>query len=431
MGVEMVRADGSERMQRSDTRLPLARLISFLATMGLVGLSGCAIVPEARVRDTLHNPFPQLKRVAIVPFFNQSDSPHVDGDEVAKAYYAALQSVPGFEVLPVGVTAIQFRQYAAENGIPQTGADFQRLAKAMDVEAVVIGSVTDFDSYYPPRMAMTVHWYAANEGYHVIPPGYGLPWGTKAEKDIPARILRETEFELARAQLKTQTPTTMAALPPQPEEIPSAPEEMIPMESDEGMTDSEVARVAHLRNAQEEIAYQAAVADHRIAVPGAPEVDHFSTRGAADHVVDGTAVGPEPWENLPSESVAYIEGDMGFQPGMDDFAITAAPLPPSWPNPTDLIPDPPAPVPPVAEPNHEPVLEHTRLYRGDDPYFTGRLADYVETADDARGSSWQGYIKRSDDFVRFCCHLHVTEMLESRGGSDPRDLILRWPLSRY
>jgi len=80
---------------------------------------------------------------------------------------------------------------------------------------------------------------------------------------------------------------------------------------------------------------------------------------------------------------------------------------------------------------HEPVLTHTRLYRGDDPYFTQRLSDYVETGDDARGMSWQGYIKRSEDFIRFCCHLHITEMLEARGGRDPSDLILRWPVSRY
>ncbi len=73
------------------------------------------------------------------------------------------------------------------------------------VEAVIIGSVTDFDAYYPPRMAMTVHWYAANPGFHPYHQ-YGLPWGTKEEKRIPQRIVQEAEFELAREQLLTQTP---------------------------------------------------------------------------------------------------------------------------------------------------------------------------------------------------------------------------------
>jgi hypothetical protein len=113
---------------------------------------------------------------------------------------------------------------------------------------------------------------------------------------------------------------------------------------------------------------------------------------------------------------------------LDDIG---AALPIDWPDPTDLIPDPPSPGRTVAIVNHQPVLTHTRLYRGDDPYFTNRLADHVETGDDARPAGWQGYLKRSDDFIHFCCHLHVSEMLESRGGSDQSDLILRWPLSRY
>lgn len=315
----------------------LHRVLNAAALLAMCLMAvGCSLIPEARTRDSLHNPFPQLKRIAVLPFFNQSDSPHVDGEAVARAYYAALQGIPGFEVLPVGVTAIQWRGFASQFGEPRTGAEFQRLAQMMDVEAIVVGSVTDFDSYYPPRMGLTVHWYAANEGFHAIPPGYGLPWGTEAQDKIPARITREAEFELARSQLKTQAPQTEAA-------------------------------------------------------------------GAA--------------------------GDAG--PWLEGTAMPIAGLPAQWPEPTDLIPDPPQPIPPPMIRQHEPVLSHTRLYRGDDPYFTARLADWVETGDDARGMSWQGYIKRSEDFIRFCCHLHITEMLESRGGQGPSDLILRWPLSRY
>jgi hypothetical protein len=77
------------------------------------------------------------------------------------------------------------------------------------------------------------------------------------------------------------------------------------------------------------------------------------------------------------------------------------------------------------------VLSHTRLFQGNDQDFTQRLADYVSVADDARIGGWQSYLNRSDDFIRFCCHLHVAEMLESRGGVDQSDFILRWPISRY
>lgn len=328
---------------------------------------GCSLIPETRYRDSVHNPFPQLKRVAVLPFFNQSTEPTVDTNLVTEKYYAALQAVPGFEVLPVGVAKAQWLRYAMAYGEPTSGEDFQRLAQMMGVEAVVVGSVTDFTSFYPPRMAMTTHWYAANEGFHTIPAGYGLPWGTEAEKQIPPRIAREAEFELARSQLATQSPTPPLEPPPPPITISQ-----------------------HNRG------------------NGRP--------------------------------IRQVSGETEFHDAMVDDSMLAdqfgdpfggAPLPPQWPEATDLIPDPPSPVRPTAIVNREPVLSHTRIYNGDDPYFTNRLSDFVETGDDARPNGWRGYLQRSDDFIHFCCHLHITEMLESRGGKDQSELILRWPMDRY
>ena len=46
-------------------------------------------------------------------------------------------------------------------------------------------------------MGLQVEWYAANPGFHPIPPGYGLPWGTHEEQDIPGPLVFEAEFALA------------------------------------------------------------------------------------------------------------------------------------------------------------------------------------------------------------------------------------------
>lgn len=386
--------------------------------------TGCTLIPDARVRDTLHNPFPQLKRVAVLPFFNQSDQPNVDGDLVARSYYAALQAIPGFEVLPVGVTEIQLNGYSQAYGPPRTGADFQRLAKLMDVEAIVVGSVTDFDSYYPPRMAMTVQWYAANEGFHVIPPGYGLPWGTDKEDKIPARIVRESEFELARSQLATQTPAGDLVMLPGPGDAggPGGARPMFPDDPRSPMDGTSPRRLDPNDFPPPDQTRS------RNPLRDAPEsLDAIAQAAYTDDLESQRIIIPR--EFLPASELA---GELAGDPiAVGDVPMAGDPLPANWPDPSDLIPDPPSPVPPPMVPNNEPVLSHTRIYRGDDAYFTSRLADYVETGDDARGASWQGYIRRSEDFIRFCCHLHLTEMLEARGGRDPSDLILRWPVSRY
>ena len=122
---------------------------------------------------------------------------------MALAYFNELQLVPGYEVVPVEVTVRAMK----DRHIPLNGpADARLLAQILNVDAVVVGAVTDYSPYYPPRIGLQVEWYAANPNFHPIPPGYGLPWGTPEERHIPAPLVFEAEMALAKAQLKTQTP---------------------------------------------------------------------------------------------------------------------------------------------------------------------------------------------------------------------------------
>jgi hypothetical protein len=248
--------------------------------------------------------------------------------------------------------------------------DARRLAQLLGVDAVVLGTVTDFSPYYPPRCGMHVEWYAANPCFHPIPPGYGLPWGTAEEKQIPGRLVLEAETALAREQLKTQTPA-YAPLGPATEA--------------EDLPDEEA--------------------------PGQPEPS-----GA-----DTGLVAPLPGR----ESPAFDTTDSGVA------THTAAPgLPVGWPDPRGFISPPPSPQPPACWPNDRPVMQHTHTYNGNDSEFTEALANYYFFRDDARFGGWQTYLERSDDFIRFCCHGHVGEMLSARGGAGQTRVVWRWPTVR-
>lgn len=85
---------------------------------------------------------------------------------------------------------------------------------------------------------------------------------------------------------------------------------------------------------------------------------------------------------------------------------------------------------PPCVPNNGPIMTHTRLYRGNDSEFTEALASYVQFRDDARFGGWQNYLQRSDDFIRFCCHMHISEMLAARGGAGESRVVWRWPENR-
>ncbi len=324
-------------------------------TMLLVSaLAGCAAFPDVVRQPQFHNPFPQLHSVAVLPFANQSNEPTVDGELVATIYATQLQQIPGFEVVPVGVVkrALTDGKIALEGPPEAARAELRRLGRLLKVDAVVIGSVTDYSPYYPPRLGLAVDWYAVNPNFHPIPPGYGLPWGTPEEEFIPHSLVREAEFALAREQLKTQTP-------PNPEIAP------------------EVGR-------------------------GAP---------------------------MASPEIVMDESKLAMGPGV--VGAVESGLPPNWPDPAGFIPPPPSAVPPPSRPQTQPIMSQVRQYNANNADFTEALAQYYYFQDDARFGGWQGYLQRSEDFLAFCCYLHITEMLGARGGAGEPRVVWRWPIGRY
>ncbi|MFN0021917.1 MAG: hypothetical protein ACKVP0_27025 [Pirellulaceae bacterium] len=335
--------------------------------------AGCQIFPDKLHQPVYHNPFPQLHKVAILPFYNQSAEPTVDGEAMAMAYYNELQTIQGFEVMPVGVAK---RMLDASGFEPRTAQDFQRLARLMNVDAVIIGSVTEYTPYYPPRLGLSVDWYAANPSFHPVPAGYGLPWGTAEEEYIPSTLVTEAEFSLAKEQLKTQTP-----------EIPP----------EENRAQADVSPAFH-----EEIAVNELRAGEDAKPP---------------------AGGKSPVQSPKGQTQA---------PGVKGIvAESPSDLPADWPDPRGFIPPAPTPTRPAPRPQHDPIISHTHVYHGHDADFTQRLENYFYCRDDARFGGYEGYLQRPDDFTRFCCHLHVTETLAARGGAGESRVVYRWPLRRY
>ncbi len=361
----------------------------------LIPASGCALLPEVAHEPQFHNPFPQLQKVAVAPFFNLSTEKTVDGRQFANAYYNELQLVPGFEVAPVGVTEKMIEAHGLQINKAE---DCRRLAQLLEVDAVVVGAVTDFSPYYPPRCGMRVEWYAANPGFHPIPAGYGLPWGTTQEEYIPQSLRFEAEMALARAQLKTQSPDVPpgavppAFVPPAGPAAPSGPEELPPPTSQSKQTGT-----ARLRRNEQ---------------PSAPA---------------GAAADKSPAAKTGSQQ-------LGDARSMIAPRALAAPLvgdfPPDWPDARAFVPASPQCQRPDLVLNNEPVMHHTRVYNGHDADFTCALKNYVSFRDDARFGGWQSYLQRSDDFIRFCCYKHIAEMLTARGGAGESRVVWRWPVDR-
>jgi hypothetical protein len=412
--------------RRSNLRSFIAAM---LAGMVLVGAPGCGLIlPDVSHEPVVHNPFPQLNKVAVAPFFNLSNEPTVDGRKFALAYFAELQAVPGFEVVPLGVVENAIVENRVNLSNPE---EARRLANILGVDAVVIGSVTDYTPYYPPRCGLRVEWYSANPGFHEIPPGYGLPWGTPEEEYIPAPLVFESEFALAKAQLKTQTPLCgKSSLEPPavadetqqsepamlPDNMPLPPPAKVSPPAKDGNSEAP--------NAQ---------------APNAPPPKPTSKKTAARENAHATRALYEekvaseelPPGNSPGDSTANspnvpIESDSAAAGGMTASPSAHGMLPPNWPDERGFIPPPPSPTRPACCPHYGPVMTHTRIYSGNDSEFTEALASYYHFRDDARFGGWQNYLQRSDDFIRFCCHMHISEMLSARGGAGQTRVVWQW-----
>lgn len=360
---------------------------------------GCHLVlPEVTHQPLIHNPFPQLSRVAVAPFFNQSGEPTVDGRQFAEAYFAELQETPGFEVVPVHVT----EKMIVDLGLNLASPDHRRqLCQTLGVDALVVGSVTDYTPYYPPRCGMRVDWFAANAGFHPIPPGYGLPWGTPQEEYIPSELVFEAEMALAREQLDTQTPEVVAI-----DRVQRAAEEPAPF-------DHAGERLDPFEESQSELA--SPEADDSLP---APHADGSASRQATFEapIEEGETVSPDSITTAPHGAA-----------GRTDATI---PLPMDWPDARGFTPPGPSPVRPRSTPYHGPIMTHTRVFRGNDADFTAALASYVGFQDEARFGGWESYLDRSDDFIRFCCHLHLVEMLSARGGGGETRVVRSWSDNR-
>jgi hypothetical protein len=331
--------------------------LSCLCILLLLLSVGCSAIPDVRHKPQYHNPFPQLTRIGILPFRNQSEEPTLSGARVSLAYYNELQSIPGFEVIPLGVVETQLAHF-------ETHVIQRPLASSEDmgVDAVLQGAITDYYAYYPPRMTLKVNWYAANPGLHPIPVGYGLPWGTKEEKKIPEWIRLESERELAKEQIATQTPVfeevgsglVDSKTQVSPQTKPKSTSESTPTASDDSAKKRDTIASARILLPQP----VGSVRPASFELPDGPDPDEPPRMPAkltsledqppviinsqGEFVLDPSAtVESNAADPLESEHRVYVGRTSRVRPSIVSEAVQAmdgAELPMDWPDPNGFIP---------------------------------------------------------------------------------------------
>jgi hypothetical protein len=129
----------------------------------LLVLAGCAISlsacsekqPELNARYT--SPYPADKVWAVAPFTNESGTTAIDTLHVADIFANELQKVRGISIVPV--SRVLEAMHVLDLAYIDSVGDAQSLARLLDADGLVAGTITSYDPYHPPRLGMTVQLY--------------------------------------------------------------------------------------------------------------------------------------------------------------------------------------------------------------------------------------------------------------------------------
>lgn len=163
--------------------MTLTRFAFILVSFCVLG--GCAgPQPDLTAPQITTSPYEASGDVlwAVVPFRNESGTTGVDPLVVTDKVVAAVQEIRGVRCLPLNRT-IETMRALKMNGL-STAVDLATLARAMNVDAIIAGSVTAYDPY-EPVIGLSMVLYAK--------PGSAIEGGTLSTAIDPKALSGATQ----------------------------------------------------------------------------------------------------------------------------------------------------------------------------------------------------------------------------------------------
>lgn len=136
-------------MMRANSNISLLLLVCGFAGFNLLGCQAMSTKPMA-----LPSPYPTRQVWAVAPLRNESGTLQADSLRFADKLAEQIEQVQGVSVLPVNRTLAAMEQLQIrEITSPAQVVALQRLLAA---DALVIGSISGYDSYDPPKVGLIV-----------------------------------------------------------------------------------------------------------------------------------------------------------------------------------------------------------------------------------------------------------------------------------
>ncbi|MEM6258373.1 MAG: hypothetical protein AAGI37_08675 [Planctomycetota bacterium] len=163
-------------MTSEQVRLIVMRLM--LLVLVVTPLLGCQ---TPKVEQRIEAPYAKRQVWAVAPLRNESGSRFADGMQMADELTRSLEQVVGIDALPLN------RVLEAMDAVRLTGIESREdaihLREALGVDALVVGSITHYDAYDPPKIGLALDLYTwpldrSGGGLDIR----GLSWAPTADK---------------------------------------------------------------------------------------------------------------------------------------------------------------------------------------------------------------------------------------------------------
>jgi len=173
----------------------VTRALSALALLATL-LAGCNAEPRLQQPVTLQSPYPSTAEPlwAVAPLRNDSGASIADILRISDAVAAKVAEVRGLSVLPVNRTLAAMR--ALRLPAIDSPEDARRVAAVLGVDGLIVGSITAYDPYNPPKLGLTLALYGGE--------------GTSTAPDIDPGVLTAAASESLPAASRTRAQPALA-----------------------------------------------------------------------------------------------------------------------------------------------------------------------------------------------------------------------------
>lgn len=130
---------------------------ALLAAAVTLTVAGCATLYPPRTAEPLDAPYEDRQVWAVAPLMNESGSRHADGVRLADKLARQLETASPLTVEPVN--RVLDAMDALDMGEVTSPGEAELLRQTLGVDALVVGMVTAYEPYDPPKLGLALELY--------------------------------------------------------------------------------------------------------------------------------------------------------------------------------------------------------------------------------------------------------------------------------